>query len=141
MIAFWPKGIKLPKGSISQALGHVMDFMPTFIELANAKYPSVYKGHNIKPFHGKSLLPAFTSASATGHDILFNEHFGARYVRWNGWKLVSRKNEKAKLFRMSDDETELNDLSSKHPDIVQNLELQWDEWSRKNNVVPKQKLK
>jgi len=59
LIAFWPKGITVPKGSISGRTGHVMDFMATFIELANTKYPSTYKGNTIKPLQGLSLKPAF----------------------------------------------------------------------------------
>ncbi|HVG14849.1 MAG TPA: arylsulfatase, partial [Chitinophagaceae bacterium] len=139
MIAFWPAGIKLPKGSISRRTGHVMDFMPTFLEIGKAKYPAIFKGSMIKPFSGKSLVPAFTSTNAPGNDVLFNEHVGARYVRWEGWKLVSRKNESWRLFRIDEDETELNDLSSRHPGIVQKLDKMWQEWSTANGVVPKQK--
>jgi arylsulfatase A-like enzyme len=139
MIAFWPAGIKLPKGSYSDRVGHVMDFMATFVELAHAKYPAVYKGNSIKPMQGMSLVPAFTSASAKGHNILFNEHFGARYVRYDGWKLVSHKNDPWHLYRIDDDETELNDLAAHHPDIVKNLDKMWQDWTKANQVVPKQK--
>src|SRR3546814_993958 len=43
MIAFWPKGIKAEKGSVTPQIGHVMDFMATVIDLAGAEYPETYK--------------------------------------------------------------------------------------------------
>ncbi|WP_121355226.1 arylsulfatase [Flavisolibacter nicotianae] len=138
LIASWPAGIRLPKGSFSNRTGHVMDFMATFVELAGARYPSSYKGNAIKPMQGSSLVPAFRSVKATGHTVLFNEHFGARYVRYDGWKLVSRNREPWHLFRIDDDETELNDLAKQHPDVVQKLEKMWQDWTKENQVVPKQ---
>jgi arylsulfatase A-like enzyme len=138
MIAFWPTGIRLPKGSFSDRVGHVMDFMATFVELAHTTYPAVYRGNTIKPMQGSSLLPAFNSANASGHTILFNEHFGARYVRYDGWKLVSRNNEQWHLSRIDDDETEVNDLAAQNPDIVQKLDKMWQDWAKENQVVPRQ---
>ena len=139
MIAFWPAGIKLPKGSISATTGHVMDFMATFVELAGAKYPTVYNGNQIKPQQGISLVPAFSSKKVHGHKTLFNEHFGTRYVRSEGWKLVSRNGAPWRLFRIEDDETELADLALKHPEIAAKLERLWQDWARENQVLPKQK--
>jgi arylsulfatase A-like enzyme len=141
LIAFWPTGINLPKGSFSDRTGHVMDFMATFLELAGAKYPTVYNGNTIKPMQGSSLVPAFTSTKASGHTTLFNEHFGARYVRYDGWKLVSRRGEPWHLFHIDDDETELNDLSAQNPETVQKLDKMWQDWTRENQVVPKQEGK
>nr|MBA2760712.1 arylsulfatase [Segetibacter sp.] len=138
LIAFWPAGIKVPGGSISERTGHVMDFMATFVELAKAKYPVVYHGNNIKPMQGLSLVPAFASKTANGNRTLFNEHFGARYVRHDGWKLVSKRNEPWHLFRIDDDETELKDLSALHPEIVQKMDKMWQDWTKENHVFPKQ---
>ena len=41
LIAHWPAGIKLPKNSISREPCHLIDFVPTFMELAGgqASYP------------------------------------------------------------------------------------------------------
>lgn len=137
LIAFWPNGITVEKGSISGRTGHVMDFMATFVELANIKYPASYNGNKIEPLQGTSLVPAFESKNAQGHEVLFNEHFGARFVRHEGWKLVARRNEPWHLYRINDDETELNDLSKQHPDIVQKMENLWQEWAKENRVLPK----
>ena len=81
MIAYWPKGIAGKKGAISNSLGHVMDFMPTFLQLANATYPTTYKGNTIKPMQGISFKDVFDGKITAGHDMLFNEHFGNKYAR------------------------------------------------------------
>src|SRR5699024_5175688 len=69
MIAFWPDGITAPKGSINRVtVGHVMDFMPTFVALADAQYPKKYKGHKIFPMEGVSLVPALKGEKIPGND-------------------------------------------------------------------------
>jgi arylsulfatase len=137
MLAFWPKGITAAKGAITGSRGHVMDFMATFIELANAKYPSTFNGNTIKPLQGSSFVNVFKNINAGGHDVLFNEHFGARYVRSGEWKLVSPPNQPWHLFKTDDDESELIDLTSQHPDIVQKLDKRWQDWAKENQVLPK----
>ncbi|HZW70414.1 MAG TPA: arylsulfatase, partial [Hanamia sp.] len=123
MIAFWANGITAKKGSITNQPGHVMDFMATFIELANAKYPSEYHGHAITPMEGISLVPTFKGEKRKGHEALFNDHHGGRYVRYHGWKLVSSdKDTTWQLFRINEDQTELNDLSKKYPGKVKELD-------------------
>lgn len=81
LIAFWPKGITVKKGSITNQVGHVMDFMATFVELAQAKYPKEYKGNKITPMQGISLAPIFKGKQRQGHKVIFNEHYGAKYIR------------------------------------------------------------
>jgi arylsulfatase A-like enzyme len=136
-VAFWPKGITVPKGSICGRIGHVMDFMATFIELAGAKYPASFNGNVIKPLQGSSFLASFKNRSAKGHEALFNEHFGAKYARTDEWKLVARNKEPWHLYKIDEDETELNDLSEQHPEIVQRLDKLWQQWAVQNQVLPK----
>lgn len=137
MIAFWPAGIK-NKGGISPQPGHVMDFMATFLELSGAAYPSVYKGNRILPLQGSSLAPAFKGKRSAGHEYFFNEHFNARYVRSAEWKLVSLTRDSTwRLYRIQDDETELNDLAAKFPEVVKTLGAKWHQWALENRVLPK----
>lgn len=137
VIAFWPKGIK-GKGGYADQLGHVMDFMPTFLNVAKANYPQTYKGHAITPYEGVSLLPAFEGKADKGHNVLFNEHFNARYVRDGNWKLVSLSSDSTwHLYKINEDETELNDLAKQHPEVVSRMTAQWREWANTHNVFPK----
>ncbi len=138
MIAYWPNGIK-NKGTISQAMGHVMDFMATFVQLANTSYPLTFNGSPVPPTQGLTLVPSFLNTNAKGHAVLFNEHFGAKYVRDGHWKLVAQPNQPWKLYRISDDETELNDMTARYPNEAKRLEQSWDQWAKNNHVFPKKK--
>jgi len=138
MIAFWPKGITARKGGYSDQVAHVMDFMKTFTDLSQAEYPGEYKGNQIIPTTGKSLIPSFKGLSGAGHQTLFNEHFGARYARSGNWKIVSKNNDPAwHLYDLSKDNTELNDLAAINPDKVKELEGMWKKWADENKVFPK----
>lgn len=139
MIAFWPKGITAKKGGFTNQVAHVMDFMATFVDITGATYPAEFHGNKIKPIEGLSLAPIFKSKSRSGHKVLFNEHFGAKYVRTNDWKLVARNKEKWHLYHIDDDETELNDLAEKQPSVVKELDLLWNDWATTHNVLPKTK--
>jgi arylsulfatase A-like enzyme len=139
MIAFWPKGIK-SKGTISQHMGHVMDFMPTFLELAKTDYPKEYNGHAITPFTGISFLQVLKGGQAKTHEALFNEHFGARFVRDGDWKLVSLVNDTTwRLYKMNQNGSEINDLAGQYPEIVTRLAERWRIWASAHQVFPKRK--
>lgn len=137
-IAFWPNGIKLEKGSINQQVCHVMDLMPTCLDMAGATYPGTYNGHKLLPMQGISFLPVLKKENYNGHTVLYNEHFGAKYTRDQEWKLVAKNNESWHLYHIADDKTEMNDLSSKYPDKVKRLDSMWRKWANENHVYPKQ---
>jgi arylsulfatase len=137
VIAYWPAGIK-EKGKITRQLGHVMDFMPTVVELADARYPTQYKGKSIQPLTGISLVPALKGRDTAMDRALYNEHFGARYVREGTWKMVSLSGDSSwHLYNIQEDETELKDVAGKHPDVVNRLAAQWQNWARTHQVFPK----
>ncbi len=142
MIAFWPNGLKVKGGSKTAQIGHVMDFMATFIEMAKTTYPKTYHENQISPIQGLSLIPIFNGKERKAHKALFNEHYGAKYVRYMGWKLVAGhvitggpKN--WHLYHIDEDQTETNDLSSKFPDKVPELTHMWQDWAANNKVLKK----
>ena len=57
MIVQWPKGLKSLARSITGQMGHVIDLIPTFLELAGVAYAEKYAVHDLKPLltEGKSL--------------------------------------------------------------------------------------
>lgn len=138
LVAFWPAGITAKKGSYNAQVGHVMDFMRTFVELTGAKYPATYKGHPITPTTGISLVPSFQGKASAGHVSLFNEHFGARYARSGHWKLVSASRDTTwHLFNLATDRAETQDVAVHHPDKVRQLASEWHQWARRHQVFPK----
>ena len=56
---FGPKESPPKKGSFSRQVGHVMDFMKTFVELAGATYPASTRAMPLRPTTGVSLAPSF----------------------------------------------------------------------------------
>jgi arylsulfatase len=119
--------------------GHIMDIMPTCLELADAKHPAQYSGSPFLPLQGESLLPAFEGKAEARNKPLFWEHMGNRAVRNGSWKLVSKyengKVGKWELYNIDQDRTELKDLSATNPDIVQQLSGLYEQWATNVGVV------
>jgi len=129
LIVHWPKELKTRPGSITEQPGHVMDIMPTCLELADASYPAQYNGHKLTALDGKSLLPILAGSKRKGHEKIFFEHMGGRAVRMGDWKLVALKGEPWRLYNLAKDRTETNDLAEKHPDRVQAMSAEWEKWA------------
>lgn len=125
LIAHWPRGLKTEPGSITRQPAHLIDFMATFLELAEAKYPEQIVDRQIEPLEGKSLVPIFKGKQRRGHEVLYF-HFGSdRAIREGKWKLVSAKGGKWELYDLAKDRTELNDLAKKYPTRVQKMSEKW----------------
>lgn len=138
LVAFWPNGMGAKRGSFSAQTGHVMDFMPTLVELTGATYPTTHKGHAITPATGVSLVPSFAGKPSVGHASLFNEHFGARYARSGKWKLLSTSRDSTwQLFNLASDKTETTNVAAQHPYKVRQLAGQWRQWASTHGVFPK----
>jgi arylsulfatase len=56
-IVRWPGVVK--PNTMTHQVGHIIDVLPTCLELAGAKYPREFKGNAILPVDGRSLLPVF----------------------------------------------------------------------------------
>jgi arylsulfatase len=111
-----------------------MDIMPTCLNVANMRYPSIYKGYSTTPLEGQSLLPILLGETGEPRPI-FWEHEGNRAVRDGKWKLVSRHPGDWELYDMEADRTEMNDLALQHPEIVQRMERMYDQWAKRSNVL------
>ena len=136
MIAHWPAGLKPRPGEITSRPLHVMDVMPTLIELAGAKYPDEFRGHKITPIEGVSFAREFRMESFVAHEMLAWEHFGARAIRQVSWKLVARKGGPWELYRVFGDRGETEDLAAREPGKVRELAEKWEAWAKRTNVYP-----
>lgn len=133
MLARWPGVIR--SGTKTDQVGHVVDFMPTLLEIAGAKYPTKRKDKNVPHFEGKSLLPIFQGRQRTGHDHLCWYLYGNRAIRQGQWKLVwGVTAKKWELYDMKNDRTETVDLSAKHPERVARMRALWLVWARQTQV-------
>lgn len=138
-VAWYPDLI--PAGVIDHQVAHIIDIMPTVCELAGADYPEAYKGNEIIPVEGISLVPVLKGETRQGHDRLFWEHEGNRAVREGKWKLVSRFDKREQvhlpweLYNIDSDRSETNDLSGSEPELVKRLEAAYFEWADRCNVM------
>ena len=131
MIAHWPEVIE--QGKISGHVGHIIDFMPTFIDLAGGTYPENLDGNMLTPLEGISLFPVFRGEPQKEHDALYWEHLGYRAVRQGKWKLVSDEGD-WKLYDLENDRTELNNLAVQFPERAVEMSRMWEEWAMRSNV-------
>lgn len=120
-IAHWP-GV-IPKGHIANQPGHVVDIIPTFLDILNETYPAKYNGRPTIPLHGKSLLPILKEQKRKAPDFFISGlGEGFRMFRHKNWK-ITRWNEETRweLFDLDRDPTELNDLATSRPEKVVEL--------------------
>jgi arylsulfatase len=105
--------------------------MATCCDIAGVSYPGTYRGREISPLQGKSLLPIFRGKKRKGHDAIFWEHVGNCAVRRGKWKLVAEKNGKWELYDLKADRTELNNLAEQFPNEVSRLKSAYKSWAEK----------
>ncbi len=141
-IVHWPKGIPTEKrGETIREYGFLPDLMVTSVDLAKATYPKTYKGNDIVPTSGKSLRPLFQEAPKRIHtEPIFWEHEGNKAVRLGRYKLVQKWEpditDNWELYDMEKDRTEMHDLSAEMREKTQEMIVLYDDWARKNNVLP-----
>lgn len=135
LIVFWPAGIQQPPRTTNQ-LGHIIDIMPTCVEVGRASYPMIFNGEQIKPMEGQSLVPVFHNQTFD-HAPIGWEHEGNRGFRDGKWKLVERKNPGAEweLYNLETDRTEQYNLAGKYPHITQSMVQKYEEWANRVGVV------
>lgn len=139
LVANWPDGIKVTSSThVVRQATHMIDIMPTLLELAGTQYPTDRKGVPLQPEQGVSLVPVLTDGGdITRSEPLFWEHEGNRAVRDGKWKIVAISEEGAwALYDMEKDRGETHDLSKEHPDIVNKMSAQWDAWAERSRVLP-----
>ncbi len=137
LIVHWPRGIAAEQhGGLVHEPAHLIDLMPTCLDVAQAVYPEHVDGRAIQPAEGISLRPLFRGGPIERSEPLFWEHQSNRAVRHGKWKLVAKENRPWELYDMQTDRTETNDLAAEHPDLVRKLEAKWDAWAERANVLP-----
>jgi arylsulfatase A-like enzyme len=138
-IAWYPGFI--PSGSLNEQPAHLIDILPSILELTAAKYPDSLKGNSLTALPGHSLLKVLKGKKEGPHSTLFWEHEGSRAVREQDWKLVAELNTPWELYHLKSDRTETNNLAQKYPERVKQLEKKYLEWAAKVGVQDWNKIK
>jgi arylsulfatase len=133
-VASWPAGIpKSANGTLVRGPAHVLDLMPTFLELAGQKYPATDAAHP----EGQSVVSMIKGEQGKDDRTLCWEHEGNRAIRKGKWKLVMLADMPGwELFDIEADRIESNNLAEQHPEIVKDLSAEYDRWAARCGVVP-----
>ncbi|HXG11806.1 MAG TPA: sulfatase-like hydrolase/transferase, partial [Gemmataceae bacterium] len=130
LIVHWPKGLPASaRGQLRHDVGHVIDFVPTLLELAGGRAGEPWNGVKPPPLPGRSLVPAFAKDGAVSRDFLFFSHSGNRAIRMGNWKLVASGAEKDswQLYDLATDRAETVNLAARYPERVRQMEARWKE--------------
>ena len=118
LIASWPNHIE--PGSKSNHISAFYDLMPTLCDIAGTAAPEAIDGISFK----STLL----NKKQKQHDFLYWEfpaYQGQQAVRMGKWKGIRKNifkgNMKIELYNLETDLEELNDVSSKYPEIVEKI--------------------
>lgn len=140
LVVHWPEGIdKEHYGKLRHQPAHVIDIMATAVELAGAEYPKRFRGHDIVPLEGRSLVPTLED-KPLDRQALYWEHVGNRAVRSGDWKLVANtrfRKQQWELYNLRTDRTETVNLIDQREDKAQELEAMWQAWAARAHVLPK----
>ena len=136
-IVHWPAGIK-EQGVVKSQAAHIIDIMPTLLELSGATYPEEFNGNTIDPYMGESMVSAFTNTEeAPINETLFWEHFGAAALRQGDWKLVKLDgNADWELYNLKEDRTEMNNLAAEYPELLKAMQEEWNTMAKATDVFP-----
>ncbi len=132
----------------ARSVAHVMDIVPTVLELAGAPTAAVIDGRQVLPPQGESLAGLLHGgASDTDNPRSLGwELFGRRAVRQGQWKAVYMNQPSVargsgtgaahwQLFDLARDPGETTDLAGEHPDTLRELEKWWESYEVDNGVI------
>lgn len=126
---------RIPAGSVTDAVGSLLDIFPTMAKLTGARYPDL-------PLDGVDLWPAFTgeAASIDRDVLLYFDHWDIQCARMGPWKLhLSRTNVPAwteepregrinlplprpELYNLEADPAESYECGRDYPGVVANIQ-------------------
>lgn len=156
LIVFYPKLIK--QGGIRNQYGHVIDILPTTLELTGIQKPEYIRGIKQDSIEGTSLAYSIDNANAASqHKLQYYYIFGSRAIYVDGWKAeaahrpdiidfsygkVATTGDRSfdedfwQLYNLKDDPTETNDLAKKYPEKLDELKKIFDEQAKANHLYP-----
>jgi arylsulfatase len=129
-IVHWPSGLKEKDNTIIRTVAHVMDIMPTCLEVSGVTFPDSINGVQALPPEGKSLVSLLKGETTSAHDTLYWEHQQGRAIRAGNWKMSALPHQEWELFNIAEDHTETNNLADKYPEKVRSLDIAWMQWAK-----------
>lgn len=121
---------------------YVWDIMPTILELAQIPHPNEFRGREVEPMMGRSLL-GILSGSATElygeGEYVSGEMLNGKWTRKGDFKAVSVAppygSGEWQLYDVAEDPGETRDLSHQHPALLEELRAEWERYASDVGVV------
>jgi arylsulfatase len=153
MVISYPKMIK-NKGGMRSQFHHIVDIVPTILDLCGVPQPTRVNGVDQRPMDGVSMAYTFNDSNAKStRNTQYFEIMGNRALYHDGWVAATtpfRKpwqvvggetNDPAhdfkwELYHVSDDFSESDNLAEKYPDTLKALQDLFYVEAKKNNVLP-----
>jgi len=156
MVICWPDRIK-DAGGIRTQFHHIIDIVPTILEVTGIPAPVMVNGIAQKPIEGVSMTYTFDKASAnvaSARKTQYFEMFANRAIYHDGWIAATTppappwllgtvklpedvvNGYKWELYNLTEDYSESNDLAAKRPDKLRELQELFMVEATKYNVFP-----
>ena len=120
LLMSWPAGIEA-HGEIRRSPGHVIDVVPTVLELAGAETSA-----DVPASPGKSLRPLLSKDLSVEREDLWWFHDGHKALRMGDWKAVAPVDEPWELYDLSRDRDESTDLAVAESEKLAAMVEVWD---------------
>ena len=149
----WPQKIK-DAGGVRHQFHHIIDIVPTILEAAGVKAPEMVNGIKQHPIEGVSMAYSFDKANASAASKRTTQYFeliANRGIYHEGWyanttppvapwvlnaPMPPIDQYKWELYNLAEDYSQANDLASKMPDKLKQLQAIWQQEADKYQVLP-----
>jgi arylsulfatase A-like enzyme len=153
MAISWPGHIT-DVGGIRTQFHHIIDIVPTLLEITGIKAPELVNGIPQKPIEGVSLAYTFDKANADApskHDTQYFEMVGNRAIYHDGWIAATTPPQPPwmlgaamppladyhwELYNVAKDYSEYNDLATQMPDKLKEMQALFLTEAGKYQVFP-----
>lgn len=152
MVLSLPDQIK-DQGGLRSQFHHVIDIVPTILELVGIDAPEKVNGITQSNIQGDSMVYSFADEKLKStHETQYFEILGNRGIYHDGWiascfhgrlpwiryagYAFDGPQEIWELYNIEDDFSQGNDLAASHPDKLIEMKARFDEEAEKNGVYP-----
>ncbi|QDU15320.1 Arylsulfatase [Gimesia maris] len=155
MVISWPKRIK-DKGGLREQFVHVIDYVPTLLELTGISAPEHVDGIKQRPIEGTSFAYTFDKKNAKApsrHKTQYFEMMGQWAMYHDGWFMSTKvnrapwqaysaanpdplNNQVFQLYDLNTDWNQTSDIAAEHPDKITEMRAMFLDEAKKYQVLP-----